>query len=290
MKLIMCKDTFFRKKTTLLFRNEIFELNGPIVMGILNVTPDSFYDGGKYKTEKEIVEQVEKMLFDGATIIDVGAVSTRPNAEYIGENEELNRLNPVMSVLSKKFPNVWFSIDTYRSQIAKIAVEEFGFGMVNDISAGDFDNKMFSEIARLNIPYIIMHIQGTPSEMQKNPTYNNVTQDIIEYFSSRVNKLKQMGVKDILIDPGFGFGKNIEHNYTLLKELKAFEIMELPIVVGVSRKSMIYKLLDTTPELALNGTISVNTIALLNGADVLRVHDVKQAVDAIKIVNMYKQS
>lgn len=286
----MCKDTFFRKKTTLCFRQKIFELKSPIVMGILNVTPDSFYDGGKYKTEKDIIEQVEKMLTEGATIIDVGAVSTRPNSNQINCEDEKNRLKPVLSSLNKHFAAQWFSIDTYRSEIAKMAVEEFGFGMVNDISAGNFDKKMFSEINKLNVPYIIMHIEGTPTNMQKNPIYNNVTQDIINYFSSKINTLKQIGVKDILIDPGFGFGKNIKHNYTLLKELKSFEIFELPIVVGISRKSMIYKLLETTPEQALNGTTSANTIALLNGADILRVHDVKAAFEAIKIVNMYLQS
>ncbi|NCO54492.1 MAG: dihydropteroate synthase [Bacteroidetes bacterium CG02_land_8_20_14_3_00_31_25] len=259
-------------------------------MGILNITPDSFYDGGKYKNESDIICHVENMLSDGATIIDVGAVSTRPNAVKITKEEEINRIKPVMLILSKKFPNAWFSVDTYRSEIAKMAVEEFGFGMVNDISAGNFDKKMFSEIAKLNIPYIIMHIQGTPINMQTNPTYNNVTQDIIFYFSKIINTLKQIGVNDILIDPGFGFGKTIENNYTLLKELKAFEILELPIVVGISRKSMIYKLLKTTPEYALNGTISANTLALLNGADILRVHDVKETVEAIKIFNMYLQS
>ncbi|OFX29421.1 MAG: dihydropteroate synthase [Bacteroidetes bacterium GWA2_32_17] len=286
----MRKDTFFRKKTTLCFRQKIFELKSPIVMGILNVTPDSFYDGGKYKTEKEIIEQAEKMLCEGATIIDVGAVSTRPNSHPINFEDEKNRLKPVLSTLNKHFADTWFSIDTYRSEIAKMAVEEFGFGMVNDISAGSFDEKMFSEIAQLNIPYIIMHIHGTPLNMQINPTYNNVTQDIISFFSSKINFLKQIGIKDILIDPGFGFGKTIENNYTLLKELKALEMLELPIVVGISRKSMIYKLLETTPEQALNGTTSVNTIALINGADVIRVHDVKAAFEAIKIVKMYLQS
>jgi len=286
----MCKDTFFHKKTTLKFRTEIFKINSPIVMGILNITPDSFYDGGKYKNESDIICHVENMLSDGATIIDVGAVSTRPNSVKITKEEEINRIKPVMLILSKKFPNAWFSVDTYRSEIAKMAVEEFGFGMVNDISAGNFDKKMFSEIAKLNIPYIIMHIQGTPINMQTNPTYNNVTRDIIFYFSKIINTLKQIGVNDILIDPGFGFGKTIENNYTLLKELKAFEILELPIVVGISRKSMIYKLLKTTPEYALNGTISANTLALLNGADILRVHDVKETVEAIKIFNMYLQS
>ncbi len=284
----MCKDTFFHKKKTLRFRQEIFELKCPIVMGILNVTPDSFYDGGKNISEKDIIRNVERMISEGATIIDVGAVSTRPNSIQVNADEEIQRLKPVFKILLKYFPNTWFSIDTYRVNVAKMAVEEYGFGMVNDISAGNMDNKMFLEIAQLQVPYIIMHMQGTPENMQENPIYSIITQDIILDFSKKINKLRQLGVNDILIDPGFGFGKTTEHNYQLLKELSAFNMFEIPIVVGLSRKSMIYKLIENTPDEALNGTSIVNTIALLNGADILRVHDVKQAFEALKIVEFYK--
>ncbi|MBI5539257.1 MAG: dihydropteroate synthase [Bacteroidia bacterium] len=257
-------------------------------MGILNVTPDSFYDGGKFSSEMEIVSAVEKMILDGATIIDVGAVSTRPDSIQINSEEEIKRLKPAFSILQKMFPDTWFSLDTYRSNVAKMAVEEYGFGMINDISAGKFDNKMFTVISGLKIPYIIMHMQGTPENMQHNPVYSKITPEIISNFSEILNELKQLGVNDVLIDPGFGFGKTIEHNYKLLKELTAFKIFELPIVVGVSRKSMIYKLLQCSADDALNGTSIVNTLALINGADILRVHDVKQAVEALKIVELYK--
>ena len=284
----MGKDTFFRKKKTIRFRSKIIEITKPLIMGILNLTPDSFYDGGKYKSETEIVSRVKKLINEGAAIIDVGAVSTRPGANIVSEEEEKNRLKPVLSILHREFPDTWFSVDTVRSGIAKMAVEEFGFYMINDISAGNSDKNMFAEVANLNVPYLIMHIQGTPANMQKNPAYSNVTQEILYFFSSQLNYLKQIGVNDILIDPGFGFGKTLTHNYTLLKELRTFDILELPVVVGISRKSMIFKLLETTPEHALIGTTSVHTIALLNGADILRVHDVKQAAEAIKIVNFYQ--
>lgn len=284
----MCKDTFFNKKKTLRFRQEIFVLEKPIVMGILNVTPDSFYDGGKYNSEKEIIENVEKMISEGATIIDVGAVSTRPNSIQITYEEEILRLKLVFSYLHKHFPNTWFSVDTYRADVAKMAVEEYGVGMINDISSGNMDKNMFSVIANLQVPYLIMHMQGTPENMQLNPVYSKITQEIIKDFSNTIDKLHQLGVNDILIDPGFGFGKTLEHNYTLLKELSAFKMFELPIVVGLSRKSMIYKLLKNTPDDALNGTSVVNSLALMNGADILRVHDVKQAVEALKIVQLYK--
>lgn len=284
----MCKDTFFNKKKTLRFKQEILVLEKPIVMGILNVTPDSFYDGGKYNSEKEIIENVEKMISEGATIIDVGAVSTRPDSIQITYEEEIQRLKPVCLYLQKHFPNTWFSVDTYRAAVAKMAVEEYGFGMINDISSGNMDNNMHSVVANLQVPYLIMHMQGTPENMQLNPVYSKITQEIILDFSYTIDKLRQLGVNDILIDPGFGFGKTLEHNYTLLKELSAFKLFELPVVVGLSRKSMIYKLLKNTPDDALNGTSVVNTLALLNGADILRVHDVKQAVEALKIVELYK--
>lgn len=284
----MCKDTFFNKKKTLRFKQEILVLEKPIVMGILNVTPDSFYDGGKYNSEKEIIENVEKMISEGATIIDVGAVSTRPDSIQITCEEEILRLKPVFLNLQKHFSNTWFSVDTYRAAVAKMAVEEYGFGMINDISSGNMDKNMFSVVANLHVPYLIMHMQGTPENMQLNPVYSKITQEIILNFSNTIDKLRQLGINDILIDPGFGFGKTLEHNYTLLKELSAFKMFELPVVVGLSRKSMIYKLLKNTPDAALNGTSVVNTLALMNGADILRVHDVKQAIEVLKIVEFYK--
>lgn len=286
----MGKDTFFCKNKTIRFRDELIEINRPLVMGILNITPDSFYDGGRYSFEKEIISQVRKMISEGASIIDVGAVSTRPGSALVSEEEEIKRLKPVLKVLSEVFPEVWFSIDTFRSTVAKIAVEEFGFYMINDISAGELDKNMFKEVIRLNIPYVMMHMKGIPSDMQKQPSYNNVTNEIISYFSGKINELKSTGCNDLIIDPGFGFGKNLKHNYTLLKELYTLNILECPVLVGVSRKSMIYKLFDSGPEESLNGTQVVQTIAMLNGADILRVHDVKPAMEAIRILTFYKKS
>ena len=255
-------------------------------MGILNFTPNSFFDGGKYNTVNDALNQVEKMLTDGADIIDVGAVSSKPGANILSLEEEKERLLPLFKELSKNFNNVIFSLDTFRSEIAKQFVNDFGVSIINDISAGELDSKMFETVAKLNVPYIIMHMQGTPKNMQNNPQYNKAIElEIIEYFAKKVSELKLMGVNDIIIDPGFGFGKTLEHNYQLLNKLDSFKITELPLLVGVSRKSMINKLLDIKPNDALNGTTVINTIALQKGANILRVHDVKEAKQATDIVN-----
>jgi dihydropteroate synthase len=252
-------------------------------MGILNITPDSFFDGGKYTNETAIISQVEKMLSEGATLIDVGAYSSRPGAKHISESEELERIAPVIKLLVKEFPKILISVDTFRSKVAESCIEN-GACMVNDISAGSFDELMFPTIAQLQVPYIIMHMQGTPKNMQNNPTYKNITQDILFYFSKKIAELRLLGINDIIIDVGFGFGKTLNHNFELLKNLTLFKNLEVPMLVGLSRKSMLYKPLEITPEKALNATTVANTIALLNGANILRVHDVKEAAESIKIV------
>lgn len=265
----------------------LIDLSTPRVMGILNLTPDSFYDGGKYKSEKEILLQTEKMLFEGATFIDIGAYSSRPGAQSISENEELTRLLPVLEVIVKAFPNVLISIDTFRSTVAKQAIS-LGACMVNDISAGNLDDKMFSTIAELQVPYIIMHMRGNPQNMQDQTNYDDVIKDIVFYFSTKVNELRLLGVNDIILDVGFGFSKTMDQNYELLQKLNVFTNFDLPILSGLSRKSMLYKLLHISSEEALNATTSGNTIALLQGSNILRVHDVKEAMEAIKIVEKTK--
>ena len=253
-------------------------------MGILNLTPDSFYDGGNYKSDLDILNQVEKMLTDGATFIDIGAYSSRPNSEHISENEELKRLLPSLELILKKFPKTLISIDTFRSKVAKKSVNS-GACMVNDISGGSLDDDMFKTIGELQVPYILMHLKGTPQNMQQNLTYKNVVQDVLKYFSEKVALLRKEKVNDIVLDVGFGFAKTIEHNYTLLKNLEHFKMLGLPLLTGVSRKSMLYNLLDTDAKNALNATTVANTIALQNGTNILRAHDVKEAIEAIKIVS-----
>ena len=253
-------------------------------MGILNITPDSFYDGGKYKNELEILTQTEKMLHEGATFIDVGAYSSRPGAAHISEKEELSRILPVIDLLVKNFPEIILSVDTFRSEIAQKTIEN-GAAIINDISGGKMDENMFQTVADLQVPYILMHMLGTPQNMQQNPVYEDVTIDIITFFSKQIYKLHQLKVNDIIIDVGFGFGKTIENNYELLSNLSLFKQLDVPILAGISRKSMLYKPLEITAKEALNATTVANTIALLNGASILRVHDVKEAVEAIKIVN-----
>ena len=265
-------------------RGQLLDITTPVVMGILNLTPDSFYDGGKFNNESNILSQVEKMLEEGASVIDIGAVSTKPKAAEVSQAEELMRLLPALDLIVRHFPNAILSVDTFRSQVAEKAIES-GASIINDISARIYDDYMFKTIARLQVPYIMMHIQGTPKTMQENPIYENVTLDIIRFFVKRLGLLRTLGVKDIIIDPGFGFGKTVEHNYELLASLSNFEILNCPVMVGASRKAMINKVLHTKPEDALNGTTVVNTIALMNGANILRVHDVKEAVEAVKIVN-----
>ncbi len=276
------------KKLSINCNGNLLNLSTPKIMGILNITPDSFYDGGKFSDVKNAVNQTNKMLSDGADIIDIGAVSSRPGADLLSFEEEKNRLKPILKELSKEFKNTIFSLDTFRADIAEYFVNEYGISIINDISAGELDSKMFETIGKLNVPYIMMHMQGVPGNMQNNPKYTNITLEIIKYFAKKVSIAKQIGINDIIIDPGFGFGKTLDDNYKLLKKLKDFEILELPILVGISRKSMIYKQLETSADNAITGTIAANTIALLNGANILRVHDVKEANDCIKIVN--KQS
>lgn len=268
-------------------KGKLIDLSSPKVMGILNITPDSFYDGGKFNSDTDILGQAEKMLSEGATFIDIGGYSSRPNAQHISEEEELKRVTSVIELLSNKFPDILISIDTFRSNIVKQCINS-GACMVNDISAGSMDSDMFSTIAKLQVPYIMMHMQGTPQNMQSNPTYKDIVHEIILYFSNKVNQLRVLGVNDIIIDVGFGFGKTIEQNYKLLKELALFKNLDLPILTGISRKSMLYKSLDTTPDKALNATTVANTIALLNGTTILRVHDVKEAKEAIKVVQFLK--
>jgi len=260
----------------------LIDLSSPKVMGILNVTPDSFFDGGKYTSDLELLHQVEKMLHDGATFIDIGAYSSRPNAKHISESEELKRLIPSIEIILNKFPKVLISTDTFRSKVATESIQA-GACIINDISGGTLDKDMFKTIGKLQIPYILMHLKGTPQNMQENPTYDNVVRDILQYFSEKVSLLRKEQVNDIILDVGFGFAKTLEHNYTLLKHLSHFKILELPILTGVSRKSMLYKLLKTDAKNALNATTVANTIALQNGTNLLRVHDVKEAVEAIKI-------
>ncbi|PCI11689.1 MAG: dihydropteroate synthase [Flavobacteriaceae bacterium] len=264
-------------------KGTLIDLSTPKVMGILNLTPDSFYDGGNYKSDLEILNQVEKMLVDGATFIDIGAYSSRPNSEHISEDEELKRLLPTLEMILKKIPETLISVDTFRSNIAKKSIN-IGACMINDISGGTLDSEMFKTIGELQVPYVLMHLKGTPKNMQQNPNYENVVRDVLKYFSEKVTLLRKEKVNDIILDVGFGFAKTQEHNYTLLKNLEHFKVLGLPILTGVSRKSMLYKLLGTDAKNALNATTVANTISLQNGTNILRVHDVKEAVEAIKIM------
>jgi len=280
------KDTFFRTSYSLQLRGEIVELNTPKVMGILNVTPNSFYDGGKHLDQ--FLMQTEKMINEGAFIIDVGGASTKPGAETPSLQEELERVIPVIEQIRKTFPETYISVDTYRAEVAKQAVAA-GADIVNDVSAGRIDPDLLQIVADLKVPYILMHMQGDPATMQDNPTYDNVTQDVIFELSEVLGRLRRMGVADVIIDPGFGFGKSVEHNFQLLRELKYFQLFNVPILAGLSRKSMINKVLGTSPQNALNGTSALNTIALMNGAKLLRVHDVKEAMQCIQLVEQYQQ-
>jgi len=257
-------------------------------MGILNTTPDSFYDGGKYLSEKLVLERVNVMLNEGADIIDIGAYSSRPGASDISVKEEQTRINQFLPIISKEFPNAVLSIDTFRSSVADMAVNQ-GASIVNDISAGTADIGMMKKVAELKVPYILMHMKGNPANMQKNTDYSNVKSEVFNFLSERVKEAEISGIKDIVIDPGFGFGKNLNQNYELLKALKEFKTLNRPILVGLSRKSMINNLLGVTPEKALNGSTVLNTIALLNGASILRVHDIKEAKEAMKIVSFIQK-
>lgn len=266
----------------------LMDLSEPQVMGILNVTPDSFYAGSRMETEKDIINRLHQITSEGASILDIGAYSSRPDAEHISTEEEMNRLRTGLDLVRKHQPEAVVSVDTFRADVAKMCVEEFGAAMINDISAGQLDAAMFRTIAQLGVPYIMMHMQGTPQNMQMNPHYDNLLKEVFLYFAERVQKLRDLGAKDIIIDPGFGFGKTLEHNYELMNHLDEFQLFELPLLVGISRKSMIYKLLGTTPEEALNGTTVLNTLALMKGANILRVHDVKAAKEAVTLVEKMK--
>lgn len=286
---IVDKDTFFSKKHSINCRGKLLDLSKPVVMGILNVTPDSFYDGGEYTRPEAITARAGQIIAEGGKIIDMGAYSTRPGAPGVSEEEEEKRLFPALEIVRKRFPDIPVSIDTYRASIAQKAVSEFEADIINDISGGTMDQDMFKTIAGLKVPYILMHIKGEPNNMQKNPAYGNLMEEILKFFSEKISTLKLMGVSDIIIDPGFGFGKTLDHNYELLHKMEDFKIFELPILAGVSRKSMIYKLLESSPDQALNGTTVINTLALLKGADILRVHDVKEAAESIKILEEYNK-
>ena len=266
---------------------QLIDLGTPQVMGILNVTPDSFYSGSRKQTETEIAERVEQILAEGGQMIDIGAYSSRPNADDVSTKEEMERLRRGLRILREKAPDAIVSVDTFRADVAKMCVEEYGVQIVNDISGGELDKEMFSTVARLGVPYVLMHMKGTPQTMQEAPHYDDLMKEVLLYFAEKVQQLRDLGQKDIILDPGFGFAKTLEHNYELLSHLEALQIFELPILVGVSRKSMIYKLLGTTAQEALNGTTVLNTICLMKGcANILRVHDVKECVEA---VNIYQQ-
>ena len=270
-------------------KGSLLDLSSPKIMGILNVTPDSFYDGGVYSNEKEVLKQVEKMILDGVDIIDVGGYSSKPGAKTINIKEEEKRVLPIIKLIYKTFKKTIISVDTFRSEIAEKSINA-GASIINDISGGDFDNNIYKIAERYKAPYIMMHMKGNPSNMQINPTYQNINYEIIKNLSKKIDFAQKKGVCDIIIDPGFGFGKTIEHNYQILNNLKLYKVLHKPILIGVSRKSMIYKLLKTDPSKALNGTTALNTIALINGANILRVHDVKQANEVIKLCGFLKEN
>jgi len=263
---------------------KLINLSTPKVMGILNVTPNSFYDGGKYHNETEILKQAEKMLSEGAGFIDIGAYSSKPNAEFVSEEEEISRILPIVKAVAKQFPEALLSIDTFRSKVAAICIEN-GAAIINDISAGNLDDAMLETVGKLNVPYIMMHMKGTPNTMQSLTQYDNIVKEMLFYFSEKVNLARTFGINDIIIDPGFGFAKTLDQNYEVLQKSELFKMLELPILIGISRKSMIYKMLQTSDEEAQNGTTVLNTIALTKGANILRVHDVKEAVETVKLFN-----
>jgi dihydropteroate synthase len=265
-------------------------LSTPRVMGILNLTPDSFYDGGKYSSVYEIQLRVDEIINEGADIIDVGSVSTRPGAKKISTLEELKRLIPAVKTIRKKYPEFPVSVDTFNPDVAENMIKDFSVDMINDVTSGGESMKMYEVIASRNVPYIIMHMQGNPENMQDNPKYNDIIDDILVFMGEKTSKLKSMGIIDIIIDPGFGFGKTIDHNYRLLSGLDCFRSLELPVIIGISRKSMIYKYLSVSPEEGLNGTTALNMVALLKGANILRVHDVKEAVEVCRLYTKLSES
>ncbi|SHG23573.1 dihydropteroate synthase [Flavobacterium defluvii] len=265
-------------------KGELLDLSIPKVMGILNVTPNSFFDGGKYKNEDEIISQVDKMLSEGATFIDIGAYSSKPSAEFVSEQEEIDRIVPVIELILSHFPKALLSIDTFRAEVAKVSIEN-GAAIINDIAAGELDDKMFDVIAKYNVPYIMMHMRGNPQTMQSLTQYDDIVKEILFYFSEKVQQARALGINDLILDPGFGFAKTTDQNYEVMQKMELFNVLELPVLAGISRKSMIYKTLDITPQEALNGTTFLNTIALTKGAKILRVHDVKEAVECVALFN-----
>jgi dihydropteroate synthase len=262
-------------------KGQLIDLSTPKIMGILNVTPNSFYDGGKFTLNENGLSQVGKMLEEGATFIDIGAYSSKPNAEFVSE-EERSRILPVVKSILKQFPDALLSIDTFRSGIAAVCIEN-GAAIINDISAGNLDEKMMEVVAKYNVPYIMMHLRGTPQTMQSQTNYENIIKEMLFYFSEKVNKARSLGINDLIVDPGFGFAKTLEQNYEVLQNLELFKMLDLPLLAGISRKSMVYKPLGVTANEALNGTTVLNTIALSKGANILRVHDVKEAVECVKL-------
>lgn len=268
---------------------QLMDLSQPRVMGILNITPDSFYADSRKQTEKDIIARIHQILDEGGDFIDIGAYSSRPDASDVSPKEEMERLKYGLEILRNECPEAVVSVDTFRADVAKMCVEEYGVALINDIAAGQMDPEMFSTIAQLKVPYIMMHMQGTPQNMQKNPHYDNPVKEIILYFAEKIEKLRASGVKDLIIDPGFGFGKTLAHNYEILDKLEELQMFQLPILIGVSRKSMVYKLLGGGPEDALNGTTALHAIALMKGARILRVHDVKAATETVRIFQALKE-
>ncbi len=268
-------------------KGDLIDLATPKVMGILNLTPDSFFDGGSYKDESAILKRVESMLNDGATFVDMGAYSSRPGAEHVPEVEELKRMIPIVKLILKHFPETLISIDTFRSKVAEESIVH-GAAIINDISAGNLDENMFATIAKFQVPYIMMHMKGTPQSMQKEAIYEDLIKDLRYYFSEKIAQTTQLKINDVIIDPGFGFAKTTGQNYTLLNHLDLFQTFGLPLLIGLSRKSMIYKILGSTPQEALNGTSALHTIALLKGANIIRAHDVREAVECVKLVEALK--
>jgi dihydropteroate synthase len=286
MNFFEAEDTFFNVKNSLNCRGRLLDLSTPAIMGIINITPDSFYDGGSLSGPGAVEMQAEKMLEEGADILDIGGQSTRPGAKMLSPEEEWARLAPALGSLTKKFPAAILSIDTFYAEVARKALDE-GVSIINDISAGALDASMFDFVAQSGAPYILMHMKGTPGDMQKHPQYKDVVEEVLQFFIRQVFRLRSIGVTDIILDPGFGFGKTVEHNYALLRSLPVFRMLNLPLLAGISRKSLVTKVLDLQPEAALNGTTALNTLALLGGASILRVHDVKEAAEVRKIITQY---
>ena len=272
---------------TLNVRGRLLDLSKPQVMGILNVTPDSFYAGSRMETEEAVRGRVRQIIAEGGSMIDVGAYSSRPGAADVSAEEEMERLRRGMRIVREEAPEIPVSVDTFRADVAKMAVEELGVDIINDISGGELDKEMFKTVAKLGVPYILMHMKGTPQTMQQAPHYEDLMKEVMLYFAEKVQQLRDLGQKDIVLDPGYGFAKTIDHNYELLKHQEMLEVFELPLLVGVSRKSMIYRFLGSSPEEALNGTTVLNTLALQKGANILRVHDVKEAVEVVRLVEKF---